>query len=100
MDAGLDLGYNAVKVVGDGRRAAFPSAVGTPDRARFALNGNAAGAIVLVEPEHVLVGEEAIQQSRFLARREDRRWIESAEWYSLFLAALTELTPATCQVSS
>jgi len=95
MYAGLDLGYNAVKVVGDNRRASFPSAVGTPDRARFALNGSGAGAIVLVEPEHVLVGEEAIQQSRFLARREDRRWIESEEWYSLFLAALTELTPAT-----
>lgn len=95
MYAGLDLGYNAVKVVGDGRRAAFPSAVGTPDRARFALNGNDAGAIVLVEPQHVLVGEEAIQQSRFLARREDRRWIEGEEWYSLFLAGLTELTTAT-----
>lgn len=95
MYAGLDLGYNAVKVVGDGRRVSFPSAVGTPDRARFALDGNGAGAIVLLEPQHVLVGDEAIQQSRFLTRREDRRWIESAEWYSLFLAALTELTSAT-----
>lgn len=95
MFAGLDLGYNAVKVIGDGRRAAFPSAVGTPDRARFALNGDNAGAIVLLEPAHVLVGEEAIQQSRFLTRREDRRWVESDEWYSLFLAGLTELTPAT-----
>jgi len=95
MYAGVDLGYNAVKVVGDGRRAVFPSAVGTPDRARFSLNGSDAGAIVLLEPAHVLVGEEAVQQSRFLARREDRQWVESEEWYSLFLAALTELTPAT-----
>lgn len=95
MYAGMDLGYNAVKVIGDGRRAAFPSAVGTPDRARFVLNGSGAGAIVLIEPAHVLIGDEAIQQSRFLARREDRRWIESEEWYSLFLAALTELTTAT-----
>lgn len=99
MFAGIDLGYNAVKAVGDKARCAFPSAVGTPDRARFSLKGNGAGAIagaiVLLEPEHVLVGEEAVTQSRFLTRREDRRWIESGEWYSLFLAALTELTPAT-----
>lgn len=96
MFAGVDLGYNAVKAIGDGgRRAAFPSAVGTPDRARFSLNGAGAGAIVLTAPDHVLVGAEAVTQSRFLTRREDRRWIESAEWYSLFLAALTELTPAT-----
>ena len=95
MYAGIDLGYNAVKAVGDKARALFPSAVGTPDRARFSLNGNGAGAIVLTDPEHVLVGEEAVTQSRFLTRREDRRWIESPEWYSLFLAALTELTSAT-----
>ncbi len=95
MYAGLDLGYNVVKVIGEGRRAGFPSATGTPDRARFSLNGNGAGAIVLLEPAHVLVGEEAVQQSRFLTRREDRRWVESEEWYWLFLAALSELTPAT-----
>lgn len=98
MFAGLDVGYNAVKAVGDGgRRAGFPSVVGTPDRARFALsaNGGSAAAIVLTAPEHVLVGDEAVQQSRFLARREDRRWVESAEWYTLFLAALSELTTAT-----
>jgi len=96
MFAGIDLGYNAVKAIGDGdRRSAFPSAVGTPDRARFSLNGAGAGAIVLVAPTHVLIGEEAVTQSRFLTRREDRKWIESEEWYSLFLAALTELTPAT-----
>jgi plasmid segregation protein ParM len=94
MYAGIDLGYNAVKAVGDRARCAFPSAVGTPDRARFSLNGAGAGAIVLIEPEHVLVGEEAVTQSRFLTRREDRRWFESNEWRALFLAALTELTSA------
>jgi PRTRC genetic system protein D len=34
-------------------------------------------------------------QSRFVNRREDRAWIESAKYYHLFLAALTELTTAT-----
>ncbi len=96
MFAGIDLGYNAVKAISDNqRRASFPSVVGTPDRARFSLTGNGKGAIVLVAPEHTLVGEEAVQQSRFLTRREDRRWVDSQEWYTLFLAALTELTPAT-----
>jgi len=46
-------------------------------------------------PDHVLVGAEAVRQSRFLQRREDRRWTESDEWYSLAMAALTELTSAT-----
>jgi hypothetical protein len=70
----------------------FPSAVGTPDKARFSLNGNK--AMVLVHPKHVQVGDEAIRQSRFIKPREDRQWIESDSWYQLFLASLTELTPA------
>lgn len=93
MNVGLDVGYSAVKTVSRNRRVTFPSAVGTPERARFSLND--ASAIVLVEPDHVQVGESAIAQSRFLYRREDRRWVESDEWHMLFSAALTELTTAT-----
>jgi len=94
MNIGLDIGYSATKAVSSGRRrVTFPSVVGTPDRARFSLNG-ADSSIVLIEPDHVQVGEGAIVQSRFLHRREDRRWIESDEWYLLALAALTELTSA------
>lgn len=92
MNIGLDVGYSAVKAVSGDRRVTFPSAVGTPDKARFSLNGG--NSIVLVDPDHVQVGEGAISQSRFVRQREDRHWIESAEWYSLFLAALTELTSA------
>src|SRR5690606_6576381 len=51
--------------------------------------------IVILAPRHVLVGEGAMTQSRFVNRREDRAWIESDEYYHLFLAALTELTSAT-----
>lgn len=92
MNVGMDIGYSAVKAVAGERRVTFPSAVGTPDKARFSLNGST--SIVLVSPNHVQVGAGAISQSRFLHRREDRRWIESDEWYALFLAALTELTTA------
>jgi hypothetical protein len=92
MKIGLDIGYSAVKAVSGDRRVTFPSAVGTPDKARFSLDGGS--SIVLVDPDHVQVGEGAIAQSRFVRQREDRRWIESQEWDSLFLAALTELTAA------
>jgi plasmid segregation protein ParM len=93
MNIGVDIGYSATKAVSGDRRVNFPSAVGTPDKARFSLNGTES-SIVLVEPDHVQVGEGAIAQSRFLPRREDRRWVESDQWYTLFLAAMTELTSA------
>jgi plasmid segregation protein ParM len=93
MQVGLDVGYSATKAVAGKRRVSFPSAVGTPDKARFSLGTDE--RIVLLAPEHVLVGEGAISQSRFIHRREDRRWIEGDEWYALFLAAATELTAAT-----
>ena len=93
MNAGLNVGYSETKLVAGERRACFPSVVGTPDKARFSLNGTQ--GIVLMAPNHALVGAEAVRQSRFLQRREDRRWIESDEWYNLAMAALTELTTAT-----
>lgn len=95
MHTGIDIGYNATKAVAERRRATFPSAVGTPDQASFALGEPDPAAITLTAPQHVLVGAAAVQQSRFLNRREDRRWVESDEWLALFLTAVTELTQAT-----
>lgn len=94
MNIGLDIGYSATKIVAGERRATFPSVVGTPERGRFSLNGHR-DELVLVEPTHVLIGEGAVVQSRFAARREDRGWIEGDEYYHLFLAALSETTRAT-----
>ncbi len=94
MNAGIDLGYSSVKLVCGQRRKSFPSVVGTPEVARFSL-GEQEDLVVLTAPDHVLVGQGAMSQSRFVNRREDRRWIESAEYHHLFLAALTELTAAT-----
>jgi plasmid segregation protein ParM len=93
MNIGLDIGYRAVKAVSDGRRVIFPSVVGTPEVARFSLSGD--NGIILSHPVTVQVGDGAITQSRFSNRREDRSWIHSDEWYSLFLSAITELTTAT-----
>ena len=92
MNVGLDVGYSAVKAVAGDRRVTFPSVVGTPDKARFSLDGHT--SIILTYPDHVQVGQGAVTQSRFLQRREDRHWVESAEWYALALASLTELTTA------
>ena len=96
MNIGLDVGYSAVKAIGgDGdRRATFPSVVGTPEKARFSVTGSN-DSILLTSPDKVQVGQGAVEQSRFLDRREDREWIESREWYLLALAAFTELTTAT-----
>jgi plasmid segregation protein ParM len=94
MNIGLDVGYAAVKAVSGQRRVTFPSVVGTPDRARFSLNSQEDN-IILTMPHHVLVGQRAVEQSRFVHRREDRAWIESDEYYHLMLAAFTELTTAT-----
>jgi plasmid segregation protein ParM len=95
MNIGLDIGYSAVKAIANNRRITFPSVVGTPDKARFSLDGAGSDNIILTKPAHVLVGASAVMQSRHLKRREDRGWTESAEWYHLALAALTELTLAT-----
>lgn len=90
-DAGIDIGYNGTKVKTHRHLARFASIVGTPERSRFGVNG-AAETILLTVPDDGtwLVGDEAIRQSRFAPRLEDRRWIESAEYYRLMLAAFTE----------
>jgi len=94
MNVGLDIGYFASKAVAKDRRVLIHSAVGSPDKARFSFSEDGVG-IILTEPAHILVGEQAVRQSRFLDRREDRAWIESEEYYHLVLAAFTETTTAT-----
>lgn len=94
INAGLDIGFWATKLVAGRRRVQFPSAVGTPDKPRFSLTPQDQ-ALILRQPRHVQVGQAAIEQSRFLHRREDREWILSNEWYDLFAAAATELTKAS-----
>ena len=97
MNVGIDIGYSSVKTVaGPDRLVTFPSVVGTPDRARFAVN-SADGHIIVNLPGDGswLVGEGAIAQSRFVDRREDRGWIASDAYRRLMSAAFTEVTAAT-----
>ncbi|MBU0791715.1 MAG: ParM/StbA family protein [Gammaproteobacteria bacterium] len=95
MNIGLDIGYAATKAVSGERRINLPSIVGTPDRARFSLNGADSMILTLPNGNAVQVGQAAIMQSRFIDRQEDRDWIQSETYQALMLAALTELTPAT-----
>ncbi len=97
MNVGIDIGYSSVKAVaGPDRLVTFPSVVGTPDRARFAVS-SADGHIILDLPGDGswLIGEGAVAQSRFVDRREDRGWIASNAYRRLMLAGFTELTAAT-----
>jgi len=102
MNVGIDIGYSSVKApVGADRLVSFPSVVGTPDRARFAVD-NPDGHLVLELPGggSWFVGEGAVAQSRFVDRREDRGWISSEAYHRLMLAGFTELTAATwCELA-
>lgn len=101
MEIGINIGYSHTKAYGqpggEVRRVNFPSAVGTPDHAHFSING--VEGIGFIEPRAALIGDEAVLQSRFLNRREDRGFTGSEEWYTLFLAALSELTPGNPDVT-
>lgn len=88
---GLDLGYNAVKVVSEKNRVVFASAVGTPDTARFTLSEKGA-TILTYNGESFFFGEGAVSDSRLVTRREDRHWIESDTYEKLIVAALYHAT--------
>ena len=94
MQAGIDIGYKAGKFIADRRRATFPSVVGTPTRQRFSVNGRQDDILLTVAGQNWLVGDSAVENSRFIKRREDRHWIDSEEYRVLALAGLSELTTA------
>jgi plasmid segregation protein ParM len=92
MKTGIDLGYNAVKAIGPNGPVYFPSVVGTPDKMRFSLNGDNSLVLSPAGMGSRMIGENAITQSRFIGRREDRGWINTDEWYYLLCASFTELS--------
>lgn len=94
ITCGLDIGYYATKLVAFGDKKierSFPSIIGTPDSSKFAAMPEK-NFTISENGTQWLVGKEAIEQSRFTFRREDRSWIESEQWRMLFLAALSEIT--------
>lgn len=93
MIIGLDIGFYAVKAVGNARQITFPSFVTKPQRSRLSLNGHSAISIQS-ESGHFMMGDEAIKLGQG-ARQETAQWTGSPEWLSLFYGALSELSEAT-----
>lgn len=94
ITAGIDCGYYMTKLVAMAEKKierSFPSIVGSPDMSKFAAMPER-NFTISENGDNWLVGEEAIDQSRWIHRREDRSWIESKQWKTLFLAALSEIT--------
>jgi plasmid segregation protein ParM len=84
---GTDQGYGFCKVASDKGEFIFPSIIGTPDISRFGVEANGTRQLVVNGTAH-LIGQDAVEQSRMVQRREDRRWYESTEYDILFRAAL------------
>jgi len=101
MEIAINGGYTAFKARNAHHQTLIASVIGTPDQTRFSVTAPE-NSIELITPYHVLVGEAALTQSAQTQRREDRGWISSREWYALFTAALSELTPGSvdCQIVS
>lgn len=97
MKAGIDIGYNRLKEIfgDDARRADFASVVGTPlSRQRFSLNGQDKGIRLIDAGQEWLIGDEAAAHSAITNRAETRDWITRPDYYRLYLAALSQITPA------
>ena len=96
MRIGIDVGYNAVKAVYGEKMVVFPSIVGSPDESRFSLNGTGNdNSVIEVDGQGYLIGTEALAQSRFATRKQDRGWINSQEYKVLFLTALAQITKSS-----
>lgn len=79
---GLDIGYGYSKVRAQNIKEIFASVVGTPEIGRFGI-GDFKDRILTVNGMRCIVGDLAVEQSRFLTRREDRSWIQTNEYMAL-----------------
>lgn len=96
MNLGLDIGFYATKFVHDRGRAMIPSMIAPPTTSLFSLDGNEAFTICSAKGTY-MVGAEAIRQGHG-TRKETANWITSPEWYTLFLASLSEMTTGSAGV--
>ncbi len=95
MIVGVDVGFSSVKVVANGKRAIFPSVVGTPmPEASYSLREENGLAVRVGEGEYIPVGETAMLQSRYTSGRRDSAWVLDREWLTLFIAAISEVVTA------
>lgn len=84
---GLDLGYSSTKVVAEGKTFKIPSIVGSYEDF-FTVGGEK--EVFEVDGKRYLVGNQAIDQSHIVERREDRAWIKSNMYKVLMQYALVK----------
>jgi len=93
----IDNGFNFVKALSDnGRRALFPSVVGTPTRQTYSIEQAKRARMVITFDDGTTwpVGETALRQSAYTSGRRDPGWVLSQAWEVLLCAAFSELHQA------
>ncbi|NMB65623.1 MAG: ParM/StbA family protein [Spirochaetes bacterium] len=91
MIIGIDIGYNATKLFDGKTKTIFASASGTVNKSRFSLTTKEDFIVKIPGDGEWMIGETAVEESRIIARREDRKWITSPEYYRLFIGALSKV---------
>lgn len=99
MNIGIDIGYDKTKGWTKSRQFAFASVTGTPETSSFGFSDDGVGSIILTHPQAVAVGAQAIEQSRAVDARTDRGWLTGEKWYTLALAAFSEMTRGNAAVN-
>jgi plasmid segregation protein ParM len=98
MIIGLDIGYNAVKMFDGKTKTMFSSVTGTVNRSRFGLGAKEDFIIKIPGDGEWMVGQTAVNESRIVSRREDRKWINTPEYYRLFIAALSKVNDSIVSI--
>ncbi len=89
VNVGLDVGYSSVKIVSDSKKFKFPSVVGNNEQ--WFSFGEKDSALFGYKGNEYLVGDNAIDQSQIVERREDRNWIKSEMYDVLVAYAITKM---------
>jgi len=99
----FDGGYSAIKALAtNGRRAYFPSEIGSPvKQATFSIAEarRAMMTVTLGDGQAWPVGLTALKQSAYTTGRRDAEWVLSEPYHALFCAALSELHRSTTHTS-
>lgn len=90
--AGIDVGYFSTKAVSEDKNTLVPSIVGSPDVSLLTTDSMSEGeAVVTIPSGTYLVGQDAIQKSRMVDRREGRDWVNTNAWEVLFYYSLSQI---------
>ena len=89
MIIGVDIGYDSTKVVTREQKVGFKSVVGAYQPSIFSITGQY-DVVLKDEAGQWVVGETALNQARFLKRREEADWYRSDDYRRLMLASFAQ----------